>query len=252
MILKKAGVSELENSTTQGRMKPPVGATLKTAHPLANGLVGAWLFNEGSGSVITDYSPSAKNGTLYGASWGADGNPRIQCSNMGHYVDTASYTVGSAAGISVFGLVYINSNYVLLSPVFQIGTQTGTAYWHWLYFAKLSNRFVWQYSNGATYRECIFSGTLSPSHLWVWHRVGVSHDYVNKTVKLYYNGVLNRTITHTDDVVAPSSKIVRMGSHSGGGVDQLYGNLSTILTWNRPLSDSEHFVIANEPYCMFY
>lgn len=34
--------------------KPPLGAQLNWSHPLAQGLVGAWLMNEGSGSVVNN------------------------------------------------------------------------------------------------------------------------------------------------------------------------------------------------------
>lgn len=44
--------------------KPRVGAQLNRAHPLARGLVGYWLFNEGSGTKVYDVSGNGNTGTL--------------------------------------------------------------------------------------------------------------------------------------------------------------------------------------------
>ena len=45
-------------------IQPRPGAQLDFAHPLAQGLVGYWLFNEGSGNTLVDYSPYGNHGTL--------------------------------------------------------------------------------------------------------------------------------------------------------------------------------------------
>lgn len=39
-----------------GYMKPPLGTQLRKGHPLAKGLVGYWLMNEGDGNIIKDLS----------------------------------------------------------------------------------------------------------------------------------------------------------------------------------------------------
>lgn len=44
--------------------KPPVGAAINHRNRLADGLVGAWLFNEGSGLTIHDHSNSKKHGVI--------------------------------------------------------------------------------------------------------------------------------------------------------------------------------------------
>ena len=44
--------------------KPPLGRQLHVAHPLAHGLVGCWLFNEGSGDLVHDSSGNENHGTF--------------------------------------------------------------------------------------------------------------------------------------------------------------------------------------------
>lgn len=50
--------------------KPPLGYGLNLDHPLAQGLTGAWLFREGSGSVYDDTGYRAKGTLNAGISWG--------------------------------------------------------------------------------------------------------------------------------------------------------------------------------------
>lgn len=49
-----------------GIVKPLPGAQLNTSHPLAQGLVGCWLMNEGSGKNVHDYSGQNNEGTISG------------------------------------------------------------------------------------------------------------------------------------------------------------------------------------------
>ncbi len=49
--------------------KPPYGSRLIPDHPLAQGLVVAWLFNETSGSTVFDYSGNGYHGTIVGGSY---------------------------------------------------------------------------------------------------------------------------------------------------------------------------------------
>jgi hypothetical protein len=48
--------------------KPPLGAKINWAHPLAKGIVGCWLFNEGMGDKVYDLSGNGNTGTLTGFS----------------------------------------------------------------------------------------------------------------------------------------------------------------------------------------
>src|SRR5512137_2492847 len=52
-----------------GFAKPPAGATLIYDHPLAQGLVGCWLFAEGSGAVVHDSGPRLKTGASTSSTW---------------------------------------------------------------------------------------------------------------------------------------------------------------------------------------
>ena len=49
--------------------KPILGSQINFAHPLAQGLVGCWIMNEGCGNKIYDLSENGNTGTLNNASW---------------------------------------------------------------------------------------------------------------------------------------------------------------------------------------
>ena len=53
------------------QLKPTRGICLNRSHPLSRGLVGLWLFNEGSGNKVFDLSGNGNTGTLQGTtpSW---------------------------------------------------------------------------------------------------------------------------------------------------------------------------------------
>jgi hypothetical protein len=44
--------------------KPPPGTLVDWAHPLAQGLIGAWLFNEGAGVLVNDATGMGHNGVV--------------------------------------------------------------------------------------------------------------------------------------------------------------------------------------------
>jgi len=61
-------------SPRPANIKPPRGTLLNKEHPLARGLVGAWLFNEGTGQKVNDSSINHKQGYLYtmtDSDWGS-------------------------------------------------------------------------------------------------------------------------------------------------------------------------------------
>ena len=50
-------------------VKPPYWKKINFSHPLARGLVGCWLFNEGIGNTVNDLSGNNNHGIVSGATW---------------------------------------------------------------------------------------------------------------------------------------------------------------------------------------
>ena len=56
-------------------VKPPIGAQINWGHPLANGLLSCFLFNEGGGLTVGDLANAGRSGAINNSSasttWGA-------------------------------------------------------------------------------------------------------------------------------------------------------------------------------------
>ena len=50
-------------------MKPVLGSQIQLGHPLSKGLIGYWVMNEGSGTIIRDVSGNGNTGTITSAPW---------------------------------------------------------------------------------------------------------------------------------------------------------------------------------------
>lgn len=57
------------NRSKRWSIKPPPGAQINRGHPLAQGLVGAFLFNEGGGLTVRNLAGQASNGALTATTW---------------------------------------------------------------------------------------------------------------------------------------------------------------------------------------
>ncbi len=68
--------------------KPFRGMQLNKSHPLAKGLVGAYVMNEGTGDTIFDLSGNNNNGMISGADWVSNGLDFVAANN--DYVNLGS------------------------------------------------------------------------------------------------------------------------------------------------------------------
>jgi len=76
--------------------KPRLGTPLNHSHPLAGGLVGCWVMNEGSGTLVKDSSGHGNDGVFTNPKWVA-GNPRFDDADDG-YITAAGMYLGDASG----------------------------------------------------------------------------------------------------------------------------------------------------------
>ena len=78
--------------------KPPLGARLNTGHPLTNGLIGCWLFNEGGGNRVYNYALQKSDPIVGTVDWEGDG---FNFGDTAKYVDLdylAPYIASSGQG----------------------------------------------------------------------------------------------------------------------------------------------------------
>jgi hypothetical protein len=223
---------------TKYKMKPPMGVRPVVGHPLARGLVGCWLANEGAGSRVFDVSGYGNDATFQGsAGWRLsplglamdsqgsnnnsstpfDGTQYDELSISAWVVPdlTAStrYIVDNSPGSTGFGLRLVETN---------------------LEFFCLSSG-----SAGMVDKAGFFSAG-QPAHVAAVH---------NSKNIIYGNGVYLAETNSALGIDDSSDQMNIGGDYVGGhGWD---GAIVLVQIWNRSLSAGEVAWLYREPFAMF-
>ena len=196
------------------------------------GLVGYWPFDEGSGTIVKDYSGNGNNGTLCnGSTCGVQG-PTWTTGKVGGAlsfdgVDDYVYIPYSLSlnlprnNESVFLWIKHNSNYVL----FQSSS------WNRRLFAT-----VWTFYDASNQHYNVNAGSPNDN---TYHFVG--YTVVNNTVKTYKDGDFVASASRSVNAVGPASSYWWLGRVCSGSSCSLYysGLIDEVRIYNRALSDSE-------------
>jgi len=239
---------------SDGIIKPPFGAQLNLSHPLAQGLVGAWIFNEGSGKYANDSSYQGNTGTLSG------------------FNDPPIATSGWNAGPHGGALAFDGNNDYVESSVFSFGSQISMVIWlkrtiavPWGHPILIPYTTTWTppfiifgfeyqagsddlaitYANGGPNYS---SGPRATIPNNVWSQVVGTYDGTKASI--YLNGVFVMNETKTWDSVI--TQPLRIGAT--GVVGSLYpfaGSISSASVYNRALSAEEIAYLYAFPYAMF-
>jgi glucose/arabinose dehydrogenase len=208
-----------------------------TATQQPTGLVGAWGFDEGSGTTATDSSGSGNNGALSGAgaTWSTAGKHGGALSFNG---TAGKVTVAHSASLS------LSSSYTLeawVNPTALSGYETvlikevtgGCGYWLQTTGNRIASGFN---SNGC--REYVSTTPTIPLNQWS-HLAAVFNDSAN-TYTLYLNGTAILTASETAAPV-PNTQALVFGQSActSCGNERWRGLLDDIRIYNRPLSAAE-------------
>ncbi len=225
-------------------VKPMLGRQVNWAHPASKGLVGFWLFNEGSGNTVFDLSGKGNTGTFTGTapSWSAGKfGSSVLLPGTDEYIDAGDFSglmpndtfsvsiwvkqIGQAPNSTMIGQVTPSSDGWML---YQHGNSP-------------IEFFVYNYTVDKA------SGS-APLTLKKWtHLVGVS---TSTYTYLYKNGVLDGSAAKGAGSYAVPGGTLKMGKY-GGNANYLNGQIDLPMVWNRALSASEIALLYREPFCMF-
>lgn len=214
-------------------VKPLVGAQLVRGHPLAQGLIAAWLFNEGAGSTVWDYSGNLRTASGSGDSWTA---------GPSGWVRSFSYNRlgGIAAGVAPW----------YTPPITVIArartNNASNTHQHLAYDSRGDGGIGLGF--GKDFNDMSFSvqavhdvhGGSDPFD-GEWHSIAgvITPEHY---LRLYEEGVL---VARADTVSTPAYQTDTL---SIGYID---GDLDYVLYYNRALSASEIAQVTADPYCMF-
>ena len=235
-----------------GIIKPPINAQLNLDHPLAKGLVGAWLMNEGSGNLIHDYSGQNNEGTLSGfndppiATSGWNAGPHggaLAFDGNNDYVDCGYKSIMNTNRITV--TVWFNANDVGIQQRGILHRDNGVTYRSWNVVIRTSDIIVLKFK--ATVQ--LSQTTALPYDDDLWHFMAM--------------------VNNDDDLLIymDSKLIAGLGNGKGGNIDSFLqplqigrwrntaesfpGFISSVSIYNRALSAEEIAYLYAFPYCMF-
>lgn len=211
------------------------------SHPLAKGLVGCWLFNEGAGGVVHDLSGNGNNGTFVGTpTW--ESGPLLSFNNFDRIL------ISQNSGFD-FGL-----NDFTVSVWFKTTTTSTQENRILAKYTGGDGSKYWGFLTGSAENTNFYAQNVISSNYPVWdnkwhHLVGTRENNGTKTF-LYIDGFLRAsgTIAAVDLTwTAPFN----IGSFGDYYVNDFRGKLDAVCIWNRSLSANEDALLYREPYAMF-
>jgi len=227
-------------------LKPPKGRLLKlSGHPLAKGLVGYWLMNEGSGNIVNDLSGNGNSGTLVAnASWvpGKFG-PAINLDGTGDLINCGNINMQGWSEISIVVFAKHDSSgsdeHTLASN--YDGT-TATI----LFRIEPSDDSVEIFFVTDVVKNIACTDlNVTPN---VVHQIAMTYD---GTMRAYLNGVVSSTTISSGALknIATANNFY-LGASPHTASDNLTGNIEFALLYNRGLSASEIVSININPFQM--
>lgn len=249
------------------RNKPKL-PILNRSHPLARGLIGAWVMYEGAGSTVFDLHPLRRHGTMNGSvSWeaGTYGRALNFGGAAGDYVSIDDKGLGFSAS-SQFGIapdtatsertvfvVYKTTagNASLLGV--RHTADTDSTYDLQVGFDGADNNnsgklsFIVRGHNGSGLTH--IHDTIATND-GAWHSAAFWLD-AEKRIRIYRDGTLAASGTHTMSV-GISYDSVRLGDEVlNSAITNLSGSMAVALSFRRALTAAEICALHTDPYAAF-
>lgn len=217
--------------------KPPYGARLNSFHPLSQGLVGAWLFNEGGGNTAFENIYS-NHGSLTDGTWSPD---------------KGIYFNGTSSSITVYNSPLFNltndwTYAINISNIDYSGTES-YLFAHWQNTTTGRNIQIRVLTNGLLQVAVPYIASIMASNSAVPNNGLIVVTKKNTVWSIYFNGVLDRSTDNATAQEAPTSSL-EIGRDSAA-YSYCLGYLDRPMIWNRALSSAEIASLHANPYQMF-
>jgi hypothetical protein len=215
-----------------------LGSPIDREHPLARGLVGCWLMNEGSGNKIQDLSGNGNTGTFvnhtkwtggrFGSCLSFDGTDDYVL--FGKSFNQKSFTK----------MAWINcTNATTRRNIFGTVDSIGS-----LFCLYTSNQLSY-YDYDLTPAGWYGASSATNVSLTIWHQVAVT--YSGAAITLYLDGCI---------VVGPTAATGTPRAYNGIGTYNItnspwLGLIDNAQVWDRALTASEIAQLYRDPFAMF-
>ena len=222
--------------------KPRLGQQINWEHPLAKGIIAAWLMNEGSGDRVCDSSLNRMDGTFSATAgdapdWHTNGLDFLDGDDT--VVSVLDKDILRPAQFSFSLRTRLHSiaewdTWFRLDDVAHDWTDNYAAYLRADNFAYF---FVGDWESAAK-----SAATLSTN---VWYDIVGTFDGV--TNKIYVNGVKGTDAANT---AVWDTDVLNIGAYYTGGNYDLQGIMSHLIFWERALTANEVAQLSRNPYAM--
>ncbi len=217
--------------------KPYRGIQLNKTHPLARGLVGCWIMNEGIGGIIFDISGNNIYGSFSGATWETEG---VYFNGVSYYIELQETDVTKITGdISVAVKLRVDD---ATDDGYIIAQRSGGDN-SWRLWTEDEGRIQWTIDTGAP-----TDVNITPvSNGDILSIVGT---WDQSNMFLYKNGVQAATIAKSGAMSSLGYPIT-LGTKPNGALHYFEGVIYYAYIWNRALSAQEASWFHRNPYAMF-
>ncbi|HQL55198.1 MAG TPA: hypothetical protein PLQ87_10870 [Phycisphaerae bacterium] len=241
-------------------LKPLFGqAELQRDHPLAQGLVGAWLCNEGSGDRVWDYSGNGNHGTLNAdlpQDWtlGPSGYNVSLATNDYIALPSLSALIDGRGTLTVM-VHSLRTNITTDHPLFCRGNTDASGFILLMHDDACAsgvqgsgNTDTFMFNVGATSGSGNrVNGTTGASKANTWQQVcGVMNGAERS---LYIDGLLNAT--HSSGVATTIGSLATAPTIGLFGTTYASASIDLVTVWNSALSASAIAQHALDPYALF-
>lgn len=237
--------------TGYGRIKPGPGVCIDWSHPLAKGLAGCWLFNEGGGkSNIHDIAAWQTVNTTTGTpAWSPSGSPwrgaAINTSTGGNYwkINRKKGPANSTDKWTCAALVYATN---ATGCIINYGEVTDSNF-TWSMGIANTNNLTWGYDGFITQN---ISLGLSVS-LNAWHAVAISTTSSTSRLGMVDGKfATNTTAPSGPTTSAGGLSIAASFANSTHEAADWQGKLAAIFSWNYNLSQGKLSLWNANPFAM--
>lgn len=222
-----------------GRTKPPAGATVDWGHPLANGLMGSWLYNENAGAVLASLV-NPKNSAVVTGAWT---NGRL-IGGWGNAANPDSLVSSFMTVMVLFDPCGTWSNGAGRGSIIERRPVANNAGW------AIQNVFAG--AVGAVDFYVHASGSFTNNQTTGWATSGVQNltgTYDGVAIRTYRAGKLIGSTAKAGGITAGAGNLFQLG-HEPISPGTYAGCLLTAHLWNRPLVPADVAWLNQEPFAM--
>lgn len=240
--------------------KPPIGAQVDWSHPLAKGLVGCFLMNEGGGRIVNDLSNRGITGNNVSATWslGKRGSELKFVATSSQYVEFTKNISKLDALTNGSVIIYATPASLHIGTIFSLANSLGAFYWG-LFVRVSAGGFV----EVLVRKDDVTWGIIQDTDNVVYSankpiQIVITQDSV--LYKCYVNAVqqaMSNAYASTSTALGawfnyPTgiNNRLRFGYASDSTPDNPFnGKIEYIYNYNRALSPQEIQQLYIDPYC---